>query len=67
MAEGLSAVAAKASPRAVASASWSARRKPRANMEGEVMVRRRVAIDFDKLMMGNGLKEILEVLWRGFN
>ena len=36
-------------------------------MEGEVMVRRRVAIDFDKLMMGNGLKEILEVLWRGFN
>jgi hypothetical protein len=36
-------------------------------MEGEVMVRKRVAIAFDKLMMGNGLKEILDVVWRGFN
>jgi len=36
-------------------------------MEGEVMVRRRVAIDFDKLMMGNGLNGSMEVVWRGFN
>ena len=34
-------------------------------MEGEVMVRRRVAIAFDKLIMGNGVKGILDVVCGG--
>lgn len=36
-------------------------------MEGEVMVRRRVAIAFDKLMMGNELKGILDLVCGGVN
>src|SRR5476649_211126 len=60
MAEGLSAVATKASPRAVASGFWSAMRMPRPKLsDGTARIARAINVEVDFIMVEKGVATIM--------